>query len=79
MNNFLRSLAFLFVSTSFAASSYLVTLEEMRASNEAPLQLSPRSRHAPCIDSLTIESENNVCKKFHEERLLSISDTSREA
>ena len=44
------------VSLAFSAPAYLVTPEEMHASNDAPLQISPRSspmKDAPLIEVIT--------------------------
>jgi hypothetical protein len=42
-----------FYTAAFSAPAYLVTPEEMRASNDAPLQISPRS--SPVKDAPSIE------------------------
>jgi len=42
-----------FCTAAFSAPAYLVTPEEMRASNDAPLQISPRS--SPVKDAPSIE------------------------
>lgn len=63
MKKILFTLGFAFSSAAFAAPAFLVTPEEMQASNDAPVQISPRSspaKDAPLIEVLTPKLPGSV-------------------
>jgi hypothetical protein len=56
MKRFFCALLFFSIGLSFADTTYLVSREEMQASNEAPLQMTPRTspvKDAPRIELIT--------------------------
>ncbi len=56
MKRFCCALLFFSIGLSFADTTYLVSREEMQASNEAPLQMTPRTspvKDAPRIELIT--------------------------
>ena len=73
MNKLLLTFSLLIASKVFAEPIYLVTLEEMQASNEAPVQIRPKSssvKDGPVIEMLSpklpgrISSPTSIDLKF---------------